>query len=136
MKRQTKNGKGRAWKYWLALVVIVLGIVLGHYNVGREFLGFASAGNWLIYVGVVIFAVVTLQMFFKKERITDERTERVGYFASRVTFLFVILFAFVVMVADGIKEIIIPYSLFMSYLICGIVLVYFVTFRIMNRRAV
>ena len=51
--------------------------------------------------------------------------------ASRITFLAVITFAFIVMITDGITPLQVSYSMFMSYLICGMMLVYFVSYKIL-----
>ena len=87
-------------------------------------------GTWLIYVGFVMLAVITLH---DKKRIVDERMLFVATKASRITFAVIILFAFVVMVIDGVKSLDIAYSIFMSYFICGIVLLYLVSYKILLR---
>lgn len=125
-----------AWRYGFALAVIIAGLVLEHFGPGNEFLGFASAGIWLIYVGFVMVAVVTLQAVSKKEKLVDERMQKVGYVASRVTFLFIILASFVTMMVDGVNRITVPYHLFLAYAICAIVLVYLVAFKFFERRVV
>ena len=81
-----------------------------------------------------MLTVITLQMLFKKERIVDERMEFIASKASRVTFIGIILFAFLIMIIDGIKPIEIAYSYFMSYLICGIVLLYIVSYKILSNK--
>ncbi len=133
MKRTSARNERRAWRYGFALAITIAGIVFSYFKIGQEFLGFASVGSWLIYVGFVMLAVITLQLISNKKRIVDERMEFLAYKAARITFVFIILAAFVVMIADGIKTITIPYSYFMSYLICGIVLVYFVSYKILLR---
>jgi len=108
------------YKIGFGILMIVLGIVLETYNVGGEdFLGFASVGNWLIYIGFLSIAVMILQSFEKKKRKTDERMYFVANKANRITFLVVIIASFAVIILDGISRITMPYSLFMSYFICG-----------------
>lgn len=120
-------------RYVFAFLVVVTGLGLEYFNVGKEFLGFYSVGTWMIYVGFVMFAVITLQYFSNKKRVVDERMEKIGYKASRVTFLFIIFGAFIVMILDGIKKIEIEYSLFMANMMAWIVLVYFVSYKILEK---
>lgn len=121
-------------RYSFATLLIISGIVLSYFNINNEFLGFSSLSLWLIYVGFVMLTVITLQMLFKKKRIVDERMEFIAAKASRVTFVGIILFAFLIMVFDGIKPIEIEYSYFMSYLICGIVLLYIISYKILSNK--
>ena len=122
------------WRYGFALAVIIAGIILNNFSIGRAFLGFASVGNWLVYVGFVMLAVITLQLISNKKRVVDERMEFVATKAARITFVFIILAAFIIMIVDGVKAITIPYSYFMGYLISAIVLVYFVSYKILLKR--
>lgn len=120
-------------RYVFAFFVVVAGILSQYFNLGKEFLGFSSVGTWLIYVGFVMLAIITLQVISNKKRIVDERMQFVASKAAGITYIAIIFFAFAVMVADGIKPINIPYSYFMSYLISGIVLVYFISYKILLR---
>ena len=122
------------WKYGFAIIIILAGLVLNYKNIGKEFLAFSSVGNWLIYVGFVMLVMITLQLANKKKRIVDERMQLIGMKTSRITYVFIILTAFVVMVIDGIKTITIPYSQFMSLFVCAIVLVYFVSYKIFEKK--
>lgn len=80
-----------------------------------------------------MIVIITLQMLFKKKRIVDERMEFIAAKASRITYIFIILFAFVIMIVDGIKAIELPYSYFMSYLICAIMIVYLLAYKIIEK---
>lgn len=53
--------------------------------------------------------------------------------ADRITFLCLFLVAFVIMIFDGIRPITTPYYLFMSYLVCGLLLVYISSYKILSR---
>lgn len=53
--------------------------------------------------------------------------------ALRITFLSLLITSFITMVIDGIKAITIPYHMFMSYLICGLLIIYLVTYKILLR---
>ena len=125
--------KQLVWRYGFALIVIIAGILLEHFNIGGEFGGFGSVGYWLLYVGIVMLAVATFQLLLGKKRIVDERSQFIGMKAARITYVFIILTLFVTMIMDGIKPITIPYSQFMATLICGITLVYFVSYKILEK---
>lgn len=125
--------KQTIWRYLFGFLLVVIGILLNYFKIGQEFLGFNSIGLWMIYVGFVMFIVITLQYFSKRKKIIDERMEKIGYRSSRIVFLILILGAFIIMIIDGIKPIIIPYHMFMSYMISGIVLIYFVSYKILEK---
>jgi len=126
--------KRRVWKYAFIMPVIILGFILNYFNIEKEFLGFNSLGNWLIYVGFIMLATTTLQFIFSKKRVIDERMELIGMKAARVTYVFIILSAFIIMIIDGIQSITLPYSYFMSDLICGICIVYFIAYKVLERK--
>ncbi len=130
-KQDKTRKRNLIWRYSFATLLIISGIVLSYFNLGKEFLGFSSVGLWLIYVGFVMLTIITLQMLFKKKRIVDERMEFIAAKASRITFMGIILFAFIIMIIDGIKPMEFAYSYFMSYFICGIVLLYAISYRIL-----
>ncbi len=131
MAQKHINKKNSVWRYGFATILIIAGIILSYLNIGNEFLGFPSLGLWLIYVGFMMLTIVTLQLMSNKKRIVDERMQFVATKAARITFIGIILFAFVIMVVDGIKPIHIAYSYFMSYLICGIVVLYLISYKIL-----
>lgn len=133
MTQKHINKKNSVWRYSFATILIIAGIILSYLKIGNEFLGFSSVGSWLIYVGFIMLAIVTLQLMSNKKRIVDERMQFVATKASRITFMGIILFAFIIMIIDGIKPISIAYSYFMSYLICGIVLIYVISYKILLR---
>ncbi len=129
----TKNKTGTVWRYGFAVLLILAGLLTLHYNIGNEFLGFSSVGTWLIYVGFIMLTVTTLQLVSKKKKIVDERMQFISSKALGITYLSVILIAFIVMIIDGIKPITIPYSYFMSYFACGIILIYAISYKILLR---
>lgn len=120
-------------RYVFALVILIAGIILGALDIGKEFLGFSSIGTWLIYVGFIMLTVITLQLLKNKKRIVDERMRLIAYKASRITFVLMILAAFIIMIIDGINAITIPYSMFMSYIIAYMIFVYFISYKILER---
>lgn len=135
VSKKAMTKKQLVWKYLFGFVLIVAGIVFESFGVGQNFLITWSLGTWLIYVGFLMFAIITLSYFNKKERIIDERMEKIAYKASRVTFVFVILGAFGIMIYDGINPIDYPYHMFMSHFIAWTVLVYFIAYKVIEKRS-
>ena len=121
------------WRYCFAIAVIFVGLAMLYLKIGGEFLGFSSVGSWMIYIGFIMLAVITLQLFLNKKKIVDERMEFVASKAAKITFTTIILFAFIVMIIDGIRPINVAYSYFMSYLVCGIILIYLISYKILLR---
>ena len=122
--------------YSIALVWIMLGLLFNHFNLGvSNFQIYGSVGNWLVYIGFIGLIIATVKLIFiaKKRKTIDERMEFVATKANRVTFLCLIIAAFVIMIIDGIKPITMPYHLFMSYLVCGILIVYFISYKVLLR---
>ncbi|MBN2142333.1 DUF2178 domain-containing protein [Candidatus Woesearchaeota archaeon] len=122
----------KAWKYGFGIAVILLGAILNLTTAGQgEFLGFGTVGNWLVYVGFISMAIVTLQAMSSKKRVVDERMLHVAAKANRVTFLAVLILAFVIMIIDGLRPITMAYHMFMSYLVCYMMIVYFISYKAM-----
>lgn len=128
------NKKQTTWRYVFAFLVIALGIILEAVGVGKNFLGFESVGTWLIFVGFIMLVVITLQKISNKKRLVDERMISLAYKASRVTFVGIIFAAFAIMIIDAINPIKIPYSMFMSYFICFMLIIYFFSYKILERK--
>lgn len=121
-------------KFTWAFGMIALGLLLNHLNIGLgSFAGYGSVGTYLIYIGFLGFIVVGLAGLWKKKKIRDERMEFVAAKAMRITFLVFIVVAFVLMIADGIQPITMPYHLFLSYLVSGMLAVLFISYRILLR---
>ncbi len=133
MKEKIEKKK-YVWKYGFAFVLVVLGIILNFLKIGNNFLGFETVGTWIIYVGLGMFAITTLRFFSKSKKIIDERAEFISARAARITFSGIIMFAFAIMIIDGINPIKIPYSYFMSYFITGIVAVYFISYKLLEKK--
>lgn len=131
MENKTKLKQGI--RYGFAVIVIIIGLILNYANLGGSFLGFSSIGSWLIYIGFVMIAIVSLQVILNKKRVVDERMVFVADKANRIAFLALIIAAFVIMIIDGIRPITIPYHMFMAYLVCGILVVYVIAYKILLR---
>lgn len=126
------ENKRRIGKSSFGIICIVVGIILEILGIGREgFLGDTTVGAWLIYVGFLSIMIFMLQSLSNKKKKVDERMLYVASIAGRVTFVALTLFAFAVMIIDGIKEITIPYNMFMSYMICGMMVVYFLSYKLL-----
>jgi len=122
------------WGYAFAVIAVVAGVLLNASGIGAgKFAGFASLGSWMIYIGIVAFFIMTLRAIMKKETKVDERALFIASKANRIVFLAVILAAFVIMVADGIRPIAVPYHLFMAYIVCFLLLVYAVSYKVIER---
>lgn len=108
------------------------GIILQELNIGNEYyLGFASVGSWLIYVGVLSIIISILQSLIKKEKKVDERMVYLANKANRITFLATIIISFLVMVIDGAIHISMPYSEFMGYFLCLIILFHLIVYKLL-----
>ncbi len=78
-------------------------------------------------------AIISLNIFSKKEKIIDERMEHIGYKASRVTTLILILTLFATMIIDGIQPINTRYYFYASFLVSFYILTYLVSYKIIER---
>jgi uncharacterized membrane protein len=123
-----------AWKYSFAAILVIAGILLNIFNLGKDFFAYESVGNYLITIGFLVFAISTIFYMTKRKRIVDERMEKIGYKASRITFSLIFVFAFVIMILDGIKTINLSYQIFMSYFICGLLIVYIIIYKLIERK--
>ncbi|MFO8015497.1 MAG: DUF2178 domain-containing protein [Candidatus Woesearchaeota archaeon] len=121
--------------YGFGLVVIAAGIMINYLGVGgQEYVMFGSVGLWLLFIGFITLMITTLQKINGKKKNTDERVEYIGHKASKVTFLVLIIAAFIIMIIDGISPIGVPYHAFMANLIAGVVLVYFIAFKVIEKK--
>jgi hypothetical protein len=130
MERKTRAAIG----YGIAAVSFAMGVLFSHLGIGNHpfFQSFGSLGSWLIYFGFVGLIIVTVRMAIAgREKIVDERMEFLAAKSLRITYTCIIIGAFVLMVADGIWKISIPYHEFLSYLVCAIIVVHFLTYRIL-----
>jgi uncharacterized membrane protein len=121
-------------KYSFGILLVLLGLVLKLLGVGRNaFLGFGSVADYLLYVGVLAVIIVTLSSYISGKRIVDERMVAVSSKASGITFVVLVMACFVIMIIDGIRPITVPYSMFMGYPVCGIVLVHLISYKVLLR---
>jgi L-asparagine transporter-like permease len=126
--------KGIRIKYTASIGIIVIGVLFQLLKIGgNEFAGFPSLGLWIIFIGFIATAIVSLNAFSKKEKIIDERMEHIGYKASRITTLLLILMLFATMILDGIYTISIRYYLYASFLVCFYIFSYLLTYKIIER---
>jgi len=121
-------------KFGWSLGAIILGLLFNQLNIGSTtFSGFDSVGTYLTYIGFLGLVIAGISEFWKKKKVVDERMEYVASKAMRITFVFSIIATFVIIIIDGINPITMPYHLFISYLICGILLVYIALYSILLR---
>ncbi len=132
MKEKTKT----MLKYLFGLGMLLLGLIFEGLGIGSpSFETFGSVGMWLIYIGLVSLLLATVRLVLKpKKRIIDERMEFVAAKAMRTTFVLFIMAAFAIMIIDGIQPIQVPMHLFMSYLVCFLLVAYFASYKLLLRR--
>jgi len=122
-------------KYGFASALLVLGLVLNYFDLGTQgFSVYGSVGSYLAYMGFMGLMVATLTEMWRKDKIVDERMQFVVVKALKSTFLCLILAAFVIIVVDGISPITMPYHLFMSYLVAGLLAAYCISYQALLRR--
>jgi len=131
---EIESGTRAKLMYGIASSMLILGLLLNYFNLGTSnFAGFSSVGNWLIYLAFVGLMISTVIALSKKRRSVDERMEFISTKALRITFLSLFVASFIIVIIDGIKAITIPYHMFMSYLVCGLLIIYFITYKILLR---
>ena len=127
--------KGMIYRAIFIAILMVLGITLNLYNIGsNEFFGQSTVGNYLIYIGFVMILVTSISYFKKREKIIDERIEMLRYKAGTMTFMVFIFVAFAIIVLDGIQPITMRYSLFISYMVCAILVFYVIAYKVLERK--
>ena len=125
----------RMIKYAFALAMLIFGVLLNHFNLGAAgFSVYGSVGTYFMYSGFTMLIFATLTEIWRRDRIVDERMQFIATKAMRLTFLCLIIAAFITMVIDGIRPITMPYHMFMSYLVSGILAVYYISYKILLRR--
>ncbi len=132
---QMKNKTRVTIMYSLALAWLALGLMLNHFNMGSvDFQIYGSVGTFFIYIGFVGIIIATVRLLVpKKEKVVDERMEFVAAKSLRFTFLCFFILAFIIIIIDGISSIKTPYHLFMSYLVCVILVIYIIAYKILLR---
>ncbi|MGV8141995.1 MAG: DUF2178 domain-containing protein [Candidatus Woesearchaeota archaeon] len=114
-----------------ATILIVAGIIINILVAPKEFFGYGSVGTYLIFCGMLILILALLRGSVLKPKKLDERMMSIAMRSNRVTFVIFVLSAFVLMIADGIKPITLPYHIFLSYFVCFIILCNFIVYKIM-----
>ncbi len=125
------NKKVLSWKFGFSALLLIIGIVFNLIGIGKNyFMGYGSVGNYLIFCGALIAFIAVIKSF-AKPKIIDEREVNLSYKATRITFVAMMILAFVIIIADGIKTINYPFGLFMSYFVCTLLLIYVASYYIM-----
>jgi len=114
-----------------SIILIVAGIIINFIVRPKEFFGYNSVGTYLIFCGMLILALALVRGFILKPKKYDERMLVLALKSTRLTFVIFIFSAFVLMIADGIKPISVPYSIFLSYFVCFILLCNVIIYKIM-----
>jgi hypothetical protein len=127
---------GIVLRYAFSVAMIAGGLLVNHFNLGSpEFTVYGSFGTYLVFMGFLMAAFLTARtLFVKKKKVVDERMEFVASKAARVTFLALVVVAFAVIVVDGLVPIRLPYHLAASYLVCGLLIVYYASYQVLLRK--
>lgn len=116
-------------------ILLLTGLLLNFFKIGtKNFFSYNSVGSYLIIVGILIILISPILFYKRKNKIIDERQEKIGYIASRITFIIIILSYFTIMIIDGIKKITTPYSTFMGNLIIALTLTYIIIYKILEKK--
>ena len=122
------------FRWGFAFVLIVVGFILNNvygYSVG---LPFGSVGNYLLFIGLIMVVMNVFQTLFSKKQIKhDERTNYIGFKASRITYLILIIGLFTTMIIGMITQVQVSLYLFSSYVICAFVFVYFIAYKVLEK---
>ena len=134
VSRKINTKKNIKKKYAAAIGIILIGIIFELLEIGgNQFAGFPTIGLWIIFTGFITLSIVSMSLISKKEKIVDERMEHIGYKASRITALLLILVLFLTMVIDGIYTLNTPYYMYASFLICFYLFSYLISYKIIER---
>ncbi len=127
--------KGMILRGVFIVLLMISGVLLNHYNIGRnELFGYSTVGNYLIFIGFVMILATAMIYFRKKENIIDERIEMLRNKSMTLTFTVFIFVAFALIIWDGIQPITMRYSMFISYAVCAILVFYVITYKFLERR--
>jgi len=122
------------YKSIFAGLMIIIGTILELTTKSEtNFFGFNSVGIYLITIGIIFFIIIALYAIFFKERKIDERMLLHAYKSGRLTYAFLIVVAFAIMIIDGINPITIPYKTMMAYFIIGSTFVLMISFWLMSK---
>ncbi len=117
-------------KFAIGTGVLGSGILLELFGIGQgSYLGFGSVGTWLIYVGIISLIMAAIP----RKRKVDERMLQNAAKANRVTFIGILVFCFLVMVIDGLRPIDVSYGMFISYFVMGMIGIYAISYKLIDR---
>lgn len=127
--------KGLLYRYIFAVVLIIFGLILNVLDMGKtDFFSYGSVGNYLIFVGILVVFITLLIKFTRRNKIIDERHEKVAIKAMAWVWYFIFLGGFVVMILDGIKPFSMSISMFVAYAICFILIIYVIAYKILEKK--
>jgi len=134
VSKKINTQKNIKTKYAAAIGIILIGILFQIFEIGgNNFAGFPSLGMWIIFTGFITTAIISMNVFSKKEKIIDERMEHIGYKASRLTTLLLILALFATMVIDGIQPLNTRLYMYASFLISFYIFTYLLSYKLIER---
>jgi len=125
----------RSAKVAFGVLLVASGTVLNLLGIGaREFFTYNSVGQYLVYCGFLLLGIILLKEVTGRKKQIDERMMYVGYRASYIALLSVMVLGFLLMIFDGITPIQEPLHLVISYFICAVLLVYVVAYNLLLLR--
>lgn len=133
--KSIKIKKVLRYKTGIAMVLIILGIVLNLFNIGVSNLNFFSLGSCFIYIGFITILLATSLFAFKRECVIDERNVHVGNISMKIAFMSYVLFSFLFIILDSIFFINIKLSQFLSFFLCLIIIIYWIAYKIIEKRS-
>ncbi|MFH1132926.1 MAG: DUF2178 domain-containing protein [Nanoarchaeota archaeon] len=122
-----------AVRVWMGAVFIIAAAIMLFSRVEAVIFGSMPLAGFLLFVGVVAVAFGYIRE--KRPQEADERSWHIVHRASRATFIAMVLSAFAVMLIDSMDAITLRYSYFMAYWVCGMVLVYSISYKLLEKKS-
>jgi nitrate reductase gamma subunit len=133
-KKMAEQKNKNTAKLLFGIIFIIAGLALNLARIGEnKMFNFATVGDYLIYIGLIAIAVTALT--FKKEKKFDERIILINYRATKITFSAFIIACFALIIIDGIAPINLEYKSFLSYLVCGLILLHLIAYKIIEKNS-
>lgn len=123
------------WALGIILFGIVFAISFNQFRISTNGAGTVNStlGLLLYFIGFAALTVFVVRIIWKKTRNNDERADFIGKKALGLTYLALIIEAFVIIITDGISPIATPYHLVMTYLVVISLVVYLISYRILSK---
>ncbi len=135
VSRKVISQKSIIIRYIFAFIFLLVGFLFNFLNIGMTpFFNYGTVGSYLIFCGLLFIFVTTIMIFSKKDKIIDERNEKIGYKAMNWVWYTICIGGFIIMIIDGIFKINLSISYFVSYSICLLLIIYFIAYKFYNKK--